>query len=224
MYTIMLYLCALHSRTLTSIKQVKKTYFFIATLIGLLFASCDQKGTTTQQDNNATASEKKNSTEPIGAVKVAYVNMDTLAMRYDFYLDKRNKMTEDERNFRKRMSEKQLNLRSEYENFAKRANAGLVSEIEIQKTQLEFQQKERQLEEEMQARQEGLFAQNQKVTQELYERIRKFLATYKEERGFNLVLGYQEATVILYAEDNMDITEPVIDALNKAYADEKAAQ
>jgi outer membrane protein len=212
---------ALNLYFLTSnFKQVKKRYLLLVAYFGFMLASCD-KNTTTSPANNNTANTNTQAAEPLSGAKIAYVNIDTLAMRYDYYLERKDKLSKEEEIFAKRIQERELNLRSEYENFAKRAQAGLVSEIEMQKAQLEFQQKQQNLENDIQARREGILAQNQKDLQEVYSRIWKFLEGYKKERGYNIVLGYQAGSAILYAEPELDITIPVLDGLNAAFKAEK---
>ncbi|MBL7949835.1 MAG: OmpH family outer membrane protein, partial [Bacteroidia bacterium] len=95
-------------------------------------------------------------------------------------------------------------------------------------TDQERQKKEEELmmkQQSLMDRREKLLAQlddeQAKSTEELFNRLTAFLRTYISDKNVNFVLGYQKGGGILFANDSLDITQQVVDGLNKAYAAEK---
>lgn len=60
--------------------------------------------------------------------------------------------------------------------------------------------------------------EDQKLTQGVVKQINAFLDEYGKVHGYTIIFGATEVGNIVYAEDAIDITEPVLEALNEKYA------
>src|SRR5690606_6885677 len=67
-----------------------------------------------------------------------------------------------------------------------------------------------------------LMAEQNKLQQELYERLTDYLKEYGQKNNLQYVLKYDVSSDVLFAGDSLDITDPVLKGLNQIYQDEKA--
>jgi outer membrane protein len=55
--------------------------------------------------------------------------------------------------------------------------------------------------------------------EELYNQIYQYLEKYNSDNNYEFVLGYTRGGGILFADSTLDVTQKVLDGLNKSYAD-----
>src|SRR5690606_7591453 len=122
---------------------------------------------------------------------------------------------------------------------AKKAQQDLQSRsLAFQREVAEYQQKaptmsaaDRQSTEERLARKQDELAKHQQnagasfaqdeaeENEKLYTRITEYLTEHAKEKGYKFVLTYSKANpTVLYADQKLEITKEVLDALNAAYA------
>jgi len=65
--------------------------------------------------------------------------------------------------------------------------------------------------------QENIKQQDEKLTQGVLNQVNAFVEEYSKKKGYDIVLGTTSSGNILYATDNMDITQEVTQALNEQY-------
>lgn len=59
--------------------------------------------------------------------------------------------------------------------------------------------------------------EDQKMTQSVLEQINVFVEQYGKDHGYDLILGTTTSGSILYGNQGIDITEELLEALNKYY-------
>ena len=68
----------------------------------------------------------------------------------------------------------------------------------------------------------GLDEEQAKKQEELYSNIREYIKKHHAENKYEFVLGYSSnGGGILYADNAVDVTQQIIDGLNKEYAAKK---
>ncbi|WP_111683213.1 OmpH family outer membrane protein [Winogradskyella tangerina] len=70
----------------------------------------------------------------------------------------------------------------------------------------------------------ALQAEGQKNIDTLVKEVKAFIKDYGKTNGYTFILGANEAGSVLYGTEGTDITEVVLEALNKKYEDEKTAE
>jgi outer membrane protein len=109
--------------------------------------------------------------------------------------------------------------------FQRRAQARGMTEEQGKSTQLALQQKEQDI---MMFRDNaaGNLQQEQaKKTDELLTNIQSYLKKYNSGNKFDMVIGYSKGGGVLYAKEDLDITQDVLKGLNEEYksSDKKPA-
>ncbi len=195
-------------------------HLFIALLVSLIsFTGCQPKDSATTA-NASTATTSSSSSSNNG--DIAYINIDSLTIYYDFYVEIKERSERNQLDARRQFEQSEIQLQSEAESFQKRYQQGLLSENAAKKEQQDIQAKAQMLDRQKASKSEALMAQNEKDMDKIFANIEDVLQKYKEEKGYKVVLGTQKgASTILYADKNLDITKPVLELLNQKYKSEK---
>jgi len=214
-------------------KKLQTIAFLIAiSLIMNSVLSC-----TDSKENKPNPKTKKEATvqsSDTKALKIAFIDMDSVSNNYDYQKDikallesKQNKaestlkakekaLQEKYKSFQAKATafqQKASKIRSEAEQAALQpeANALKNEEASIAKLEQEYQTEQAKLTQDFQEQ----FA---KYTKEFNDTIEVFLKEYGESNGYDLLLGKSSATGgVLYGKDTYDITTDVIEALNERY-------
>lgn len=164
----------------------------------------------------------ESTTDVVTSGKLAYVNSDTLLARYNYYEEVAGAL-EDKRS-------------SMQQQYAKRAQALQGQVNDYQKTYLNMTVPQARAVEEdlMNKRQElaifqesmtqELMQEEAKITSQLYENVSKYLKQYGDEHGLEIVFTYSPGSGLLYANNALDITDQVIEALNKEHDQGKSGK
>ena len=150
-------------------------------------------------------------------MKIAYVEVDSLMTQYNFAKDYTVTLEKKSNNARNTLTQKGNALQAAVNNFQQKLNNnGFQSREQAQSVQAAIERQQRDLQE-LQARLESELA---KETQEFNEALRdslsNFLAAYIADKHYDMVLS-KAGDNILWAEKRFDITQDVINGLNKRY-------
>jgi outer membrane protein len=155
----------------------------------------------------------------LGELRIAYINTDTILEHYDYVkarteiLEAKSKRLEND--YRNRAQ----NLQGEISSYQRNANNMTIGQMKAVEEDLGKKQQNLQLFE--QSITQELMNDQNKVSQELYERITKYLNKYCEDSNLQLVFKYNTASDVLYGREGLDITTDVLAGLNGAYNNEK---
>ncbi len=80
--------------------------------------------------------------------------------------------------------------------------------------------KQQQLNAYQQAIQKQLKEEDQKVTQTVVNDINDFVKEYGKENGYSIILGATGSGTIMYADESADLTDEILEKLNKSFKGE----
>lgn len=171
------------------------------------------------KENSAT-----NSTPPtIDNISFAYVNTDTLMQDYDFVLDVQVELANFEKNLQNQYTARAKGFEKEYNDYIKRATAGLLTldqqkkkEEELSKEQMAIQELESNLA--MQLQEEKL-----KRNMEVHDTIVNVIARYNKTKNFTFIFEKSYGGGLLFVNQAFDITNDILNLLNKEYEKKSAA-
>ncbi|MBQ8450129.1 MAG: OmpH family outer membrane protein [Bacteroidaceae bacterium] len=195
-------------------KRFKFTAIAAATATILLFAQC------ANNQANQVAPAATPATTAEAALKVAYVDVDSLLNNYKFSVKLRNDMLRKGENMRMTLSEKGKALQADMDDFRRKVENNVYAtrqraeeeQARILKSQEELARLEQRLVNE-------LSAEDQKNNIALRDSINHFLKEYNKTHGYDLILS-KMADNILLGNESLDITKEVIDGLNSRYNEE----
>ena len=195
---------------------MKKTNFilngFLALAIGLMFAQCagnNNASTTSAPVAGATASSN---------MKIAFVEIDSLLTKYNFWNDLSEQMLKKEENSRTTLNEKGKKLEAEVREFERKIqNNGYASRERAEQEQARLMKQQQELQELQQKLANDLAAENQKNSLELRDSINSFLNEYNKTKGYDLIISNTAFDNLLYGNPAYNITNEIVEGLNARY-------
>jgi outer membrane protein len=154
---------------------------------------------------------------PKGIEKIVYINLDSLQEKYD-YVKNLNKDLEYKTNAdRARMEAKAKQFQDEYIKFQQEVQSGGITEEQAYGKQADLQKKQQELEQ-MEERLTKEYAEQAKKSQETYiNTLTEFLKRKSKEHNYSFVLGYLRGGQVVFANDSLNITNVVVEGLNREY-------
>ena len=189
-----------------------KKYMFLAAAAVVALASCNNA--SPKMDEQPAAASAGEST---GNVKIAYVEVDSLMTQYEFCKEFTLILQKESTNARNTLNQKGQALQNAAANFQQKLqNNGFTSREQAESQQAAIQRQQQSLQE-LQARLENELAnETNKYNEGLRDSLQHFLAAYNKDKKYDLILTKQGDN-ILYAAKRFDITNDVINGLNKRY-------
>ena len=176
-------------------------------------------------NNPKSPSEKafyKNDSLNAGLLPIAYINVDSLLLNYQFAKEANESLIKKQEDSRLSINTKARQLQTEMSEFQRKleANAFLSRERAEQEQSrlLKRQEDLRELDGQLS---QQLMEQQQKMSEQLRDTINSFLKEYNKDQKYQLILSNTSSDNILYATEGLDITPEITDLLNKRYAAKK---
>lgn len=191
-------------------KSLFRTMTLMAAM-AMTLASCNN--TSPAMDSQPTASGNASGT----GMKIAYVEVDSLMSQYQFCKDFTLILQKKSNNMRSTLSSKEQKVQQAYNNFQEKAeNNGFTSREQAEREQAAIQKSAQDLQELNNRLALELQSETDTYNQALRDSLQHFLDIYNKEKHFDLILA-KAGDNILYANKVYDITNDVINGLNKRY-------
>lgn len=186
-----------------------KKYILPALAIAAMMVSCNnQSPKMDDQPAAATSGE---------GMKIAYVEVDSLMTQYNFAKDYSVTLQKKSNNARNTLNQKGNALQAAMANFQQKLNNnGFQSREQAASQQAAIQRQQNDLQE-LQARLENeLASETAKFNEALRDSLQNFLKAYNQSKKYDLILS-KAGDNILMGDKKLDITQDVINGLNKRY-------
>lgn len=192
-------------------KKVKKGLKFIGVLglASVLFYSCGQKTESTASDS--TSEERV----AAGDMKVAFVYTDSVINKYEFFKKKSEEITEKGKKFDADLQSRARGFEQEVATFQQ--TGGNMTQNQIRAKQDELVQKEQNLMTYRNNLMQELSVDEQKLLNDVYEQVQTYMQEYAKENGIDIIMSYTRGGAMWYATEAIDVTQSVIEGLNKKY-------
>lgn len=182
----------------------------------LLFAQCSGNAdntTGTAQGGGATVS---------GDMKIAFVEIDSLLVHYNFWNDLNMVMIQKEENVRATLNQKGRELEKEAQEFQRKLeNNAFVSRERAEQEHTRIQNKNVDLQNLQNKLSEELALENQKNSVMLRDSINSFLKEYNKDKGYSMIMSKTGFDNLLYGDPQYNITQEIVDGLNLRYGPAK---
>jgi outer membrane protein len=187
-----------------------KKYILSTLAIAAVMVSCNNASPKMDEAPAATTSGTE-------GMKIAYVEVDSLMTQYNFAKDYSVTLQRKSNNARNTLTQKGNQLQAAVNNFQQKLNNnGFQSREQAAGVQAAIERQQRDLQE-LQARLEGeLASETQKFNEALRDSLNNFLQQYNRSKKYDLILS-KAGDNILFANHKFDITQDVINGLNKRY-------
>lgn len=177
-------------------------------------------------------------------IKIAYVNNDSLNKNLTMLRDVEEKIAAKEKQLKSRIENKQRGFENSYKNKIEQfkskknkydLNLPNLSDQQIAAEREKLTKLQQEIIELEQTVQQRLYQFQQEQEQEYmllkaeemekyYLKVQRFCQSFAKTLGFDFILIYQNGGSILYSNADYDISNYVVDAINKEYAQTKTSE
>jgi len=169
-----------------------------------------------------TKTDSATATKPAIADKseIVFINQDSLTAKYNYVKDMAKRLEDKGKAAQSDAGGREQAFQREVAEYQKNMNTITADQRATTEQRLGREKQELQTYEQNTSAQ----LQNDRATetQKLYEKVYEFTKQYAKEKGYKMVLTFQNGNPgLLYADPTRDITADVIKRLNDAYAKEK---
>ena len=188
----------------------------IVFLLFKVMGTSDQKNLDAETPGS-TAIEEDSTASP--ALRVAYINNDTLIAGYAYQQELRESLENQAR-----LLDADLQKRTKVfeENYTLlEQEAPNMSPEELQYAQADLMQRQQELIQYRDARAQELAEEEARLTNELLDDLNAVLKELKKEQGIDFIFSLSPTSSLLMANDRYDMTQQVVSRLNENYAARK---
>ena len=182
----------------------------------VLFSQC-----TAKTDNQKEAKDTPAPTS-LSGMKIAYVEIDTLLTKYNYWNDLNEVMMKREENVRATLNQKARELDTEVQDFQRKLqnNAFVTRERAVQEN-ARLVKKQQDLKDLQNKLTSELQNENTKNSLQLRDSINAFLKEYNKTKGYSMIISNTGFDNLLYADSVYNITKDIVDGLNARYSSAK---
>ncbi|MBK8881033.1 MAG: OmpH family outer membrane protein [Bacteroidales bacterium] len=168
--------------------------------------------------------KKSNSTGPVSsstAQGMAYINIDSVVFKFDMFRDKREDLLSKQKNAEAELNSKGSQYEKGARDYQEKVSKGLVTRATAAEMEQALMQQQQELVGLRDKLQSNIMEEEQVMNRQIIEYITRFLEENKAEYNYQYIFGKSFGSVILYSDNTLDITQKVLDAINKKYQTEK---
>jgi outer membrane protein len=195
-------------------KKLSIALFVVLSLaiIGLyiLYFTGNKKSTTTASVNTEL---------PTGGI--AYVNIDSVIFKFDMFTDRREELITKQKSAEAELNSKGTQYEKGIKDYQDKVNKGLITRATAAQMEQSLTQQQQDLITLRDNLQSNLMEEEQVMNRQILEYITKFLEENKSLYNYKYILGKSFGGVVLYGDSTLDISQTVIDAINRKYQSEK---
>lgn len=174
--------------------------FFMASIGLSMLASCQQQPTAVENTEKG--------------IRLAYVRIDSLQSQYNYFQELVGELQAEEEKIVVELQRRQQELQTNIELYQQEAPKMTARQREANEADLRrVQQNYLQVE---QAAQGQMMQRQNDLTVMMREDMNSAIETLKEELNLDFILLYEEGGQIIYANDDYDITERMVNMLNES--------
>jgi outer membrane protein len=152
---------------------------------------------------------------------IAYVNIDTIIFKFDMFFDRREELVAKQKKAEAELTSKGSQYEKGAKDYQDKVNKGLITRATAAEMEQSLMQQQQDLVNLRDKLQSNLLEEEQVMNRQILEYITTFLEQNKTEYNYQYILGKSFGSVVLYGNSSYDITQKVLDALNKKYQAEK---
>lgn len=153
--------------------------------------------------------------------KIAYINIDSLDMQYEYINDKSKEIKNRQASLEAQYNNMVMKFQEDVQALQQAAQAGIRPEAELKKEEARLQQKQYEIankEKQMQ----NLAEEVASTQGDMLRNVSKFIEKFNNGK-YDYILAYtSNISSVLYAKPDLEITKEVIDGLNEEYRNSKA--
>lgn len=169
-------------------------------------------------DKQAAPAAEEAKVEQEAKLPVAYVNLDSVLLQYEFAIDANDKLMSKQEDARLKLNTKMNTLQREAADFQRKLEANaFLSRERAESEQRRLLNKQQELQDLEAKLTNEILQQNQDLNLQLADTLQNYLEELNKSGKYQIIFANAGKENILLSADGYDITREVIDGLNARY-------
>jgi outer membrane protein len=162
------------------------------------------------------AAVANDSAKASSSIRIAYVDLDSIQEKYDYYKEKMNDFERKKENADRDLNNAFQKIENERVAFVQKGQS--ITQVEAENFQREYTRKMQNLENQKRNLENSIQQEGVKTMEELKKKINEFLDQYNQSKGYSYIFSYSSnINMLFYKDTTLNITNEVIQGLNEAY-------
>lgn len=200
-----------------------KKFLLAVSAAALLAAGCNKQNSAPAAENNASENAPAASSATATSGDIAYFNIDSLVSRYDMYTDLRATYEEKAKKAENELTSKGRSLENNLRDYQEKIQKGLVTRSQAQTMEENLNKQQQTFVEHRDKVMAEMAEEEQVMLNRIHYSITQYLKEFNADYRFKMIISSTGAGPVLNADPSLDLTEVLLEGLNKKYAAEKAA-
>lgn len=155
---------------------------------------------------------------------IAYVNVDSLLINYNFAKDLNESLLRKEESTRATLNQRQNQINSAAQEFDRKLrNNAFLSQERAQQEQERIMQMNQEYQQLAERLSQDFMLEQQKLNIQMEDTIKARMKEFNATRNYEFIFSNRTTSTVLYADDKYDITKEVVEFLNRKYGPATAA-
>lgn len=157
----------------------------------------------------------------LAGARVLYVNIDSIDSKYEAFADLSKEAGGNYAYMQKQYQKKALELQQRYDTYQQKIQMQTISGDEAIKEEAAINagmEDLKKMETNIASLEGAAMEKNARITSD----ITTYFKSYSKDKGIDFILAYGGSSGVLYANDSLDITSDVLNALNENYRKSKS--
>ena len=182
-------------------------------ILYILHFTAGKSGTSTSSKDLSLLLNDSSVTLPI-----AFVNVDSLLMNYNFAKDLNESLLRKEESTRATLNQRQNQINSAAQEFERKLrNNAFLSQERAQQEQERIMQMNQEYQQLAERLTQEFMLEQEKLNIQMEDTIKARMLEFSADKHYEIIYSNRTTSTILYADDKYDITDDVIIFLNNRY-------
>ena len=198
-----------------------KKILLILAAVALTTVGCNKtQAPAGGETNPAAETTESDAAAAASSGTIAYFNVDSLISKYDMYLDLRTEYEAKAKKADAELTSKGRSLESDLKDYQNKIDKGLVTRSEAMTMQENLEKKQQSFVQHRDKEMNELAEQEQVMLNKIHYNITEYLKEFNSDYRFKIILSTTSGGPVMNADPSLDITQIVLEGLNKKYAAE----
>lgn len=182
-------------------------------ILFILFFTSDKSSTETDNQNLSVLLNDSSVTMPI-----AYVNVDSLLMNYNFAKDLNESLLRKEESTRATLNQRQNQINSAAQEFERKLrNNAFLSQERAQQEQERILQMDQEYQQLADRLSQEFMLEQQRLNIQMEDTIKVRMIEFNRDRNYEIIFSNISTSTLIYAKEKYNITDEVVLFLNNKY-------
>ncbi len=190
---------------------------FTIAITSATLVSCDNvtPGNTTNTTNDSTTID---STETYYNGKIAFIKMDSLMKNYGMFIDFNDKFNKKSQKVQNELMKKARAIENEGRELEQKYQKGSLTRFQVESQMEALQKKQQNTMKYRDTKLAELAKEEGQMSQEISDAVKGYIQEYNQTKNYSMIIQTQGGTPVIIADPKLDITNDIIEGLNKNYA------